>query len=83
MSKSRFGQLGAVLKEKKSFNDEPAEKKVTKSRNPNYAQTTVYLQRRDVYVPLQSALTDERIEYSQLVENLLREWLKSRKRPNV
>ena len=81
MSKSRFGALGAVLNQKKSVEDSPV-KKVAKSRNPDYAQTTVYLA-RDMYGDLQKALTDEKQEYSQLVENLLRDWLNGRKRPDV
>ena len=83
MSKSRYGALGAALKEKKGVSKETPAQKVTKSKNPDYAQTTVYLHRKEVYVPLQSALTAERLEYSQLVEDLLREWLKNRKRSNV
>jgi hypothetical protein len=83
VSKSRFGALGAALKERKGSGDVSSAKKPTKSKNPDYAQTTVYLHREKVYVPLQSELSAERLEYSQLVENLLREWLKNRKRPDV
>jgi hypothetical protein len=83
MSKSRFGALGAALKERKGSGNESPAKKPAKSKNPDYAQTTVYLHREEVYVPLQSQLSAERLEYSQLVENLLREWLKSHKRPDV
>jgi hypothetical protein len=83
MSKSRFGALGAALKERKGSGSESPAKKPAKSKNPDYAQTTVYLHREEVYVPLQSKLSAERLEYSQLVENLLREWLKNRKRSNV
>ncbi len=83
MSKSRFGALGAALKERKGSGDKSAAKKPAKSSNSDYAQTTVYLHREDVYVPLQSELSADRLEYSQLVENLLRAWLKTRKRPDV
>jgi hypothetical protein len=77
--KSRFSGLAAALKNKDEAQT-PEKKKVAKSQDKeNYAQTTVYLHRQGVYVPLQSALSAEQLEYSQLVENLLREWLKERK----
>ncbi len=83
MSKSRFSSLGAALKERKGSGDASPAKKPAKSKDrDNYAQTTVYLA-RDMYGDLQKALTDGKQEYSQLVENLLREWLKNRKRPDV
>ncbi len=79
MSKSRFSGLADVLKKPKPSE----EKKVAKSKDrDHYAQTTVYLA-RDMYGDLQKALTDEKREYSQLVEDLLREWLKNRKRSDV
>ncbi len=81
MSKSRYGALGAVLNKKKG-GEESSAKKVAKSRNPDYAQTTVYLS-RDMYGDLQKSLTDEKREYSQLVEDLLRGWLEKRKRSDV
>ncbi len=81
MRKSRFSGLAAALKTKDD--SQPAEKKIAKSQDKeNYAQTTVYLA-RDMYGDLQKALTDEKQEYSQLVEDLLREWLVRRKRPDV
>jgi hypothetical protein len=84
VSKSKFGALGAALKEKRDVGPgSEKQKKVTKSKNPDYAQTTVYLHRKGIHTPLQSALADERLEYSQLVEDLLREWLRTRKRPDV
>jgi hypothetical protein len=65
-----------VLKEKAG---KPAEStRVAKSKDKdNYAQTTVYLA-RTMYGDLQKALTDEKLEYSQLVEDLLRDWLAQR-----
>ncbi len=83
MSKSKFGPLGAALKEKRGTPTSAKPTKVTKSRNPDYAQTTVYLHRESVHTPLQSELAAARLEYSQLVEDLLRDWLRSRKHPNV
>jgi len=77
-SRSKFGALSAALKSRKDPEATEKPKKVIKSGNRDYAQTTVYLHRQEVYVPLQSALSAEQLEYSQLVENLLREWLKKR-----
>jgi hypothetical protein len=73
--KSKFAGLAGALREKSGKGaQEP--KKIAKSQDKkNYAQTTVYLRREDVYIPLQSALTKNQLEYSQLVEDLLREWL--------
>ncbi len=80
--RSRFAGLGAVLKTKDGAMPE-AKKKIAKSQDKdNYVQTTVYLA-RDMYGDLQKELTDGKLEYSQLVEDLLREWLKRRKRPDV
>ena len=80
-SKSKFGALGAAFKERKGAAASPAKaERVVKSRDKEtYAQTTVYLHRQEVYAPLQAALAKEKLEYSQLVEDLLREWLKGRK----
>lgn len=72
--KSRFAGLAGVLKERGTPKPDES-KKVAKSKDKdNYAQTTVYLH-RSMYGDLQKALTDEKQEYSQLVEDLLREWL--------
>ncbi len=82
MRKSRFTGLAAALtrKDESGANEK---KKIAKSQDKeNYAQTTVYLA-RDMYGDLQKALTDDKQEYSQLVENLLRDWLEKRKRPDV
>jgi hypothetical protein len=82
VSKSRYAALAGALKEK-GQPKATGEKKVAKSKDrEGYAQTTVYLA-RDMYGDLQKAITDEKREYSQLVEDLLREWLKSRKRSDV
>lgn len=81
--RSRFAGLGAVLNKPKEGAQAEAKRKVAKSQDKeNYAQTTVYLA-RDMYGDLQKELTDGKLEYSQLVEDLLRDWLKRRKRPDV
>jgi hypothetical protein len=80
--KSKFAGLAGALREK-SGKAEPPQKKLPKSQDKeHYAQTTVYLN-REVYNPLQAELAAARLEYSQLVEDLLRAWLKKRKRPEA
>lgn len=81
--KSRFTGLAAALN-RKDESQAKEKKKVAKSQDKeNYAQTTVYLARKGIYDPLQSALAEERLEYSQLVEDLLKDWLAKRKRLDV
>jgi hypothetical protein len=76
--KSKFAGLAGALKDRATA-PAPEKRKVAKSQDKEaYAQTTVYLHRQEVYVPLQSALSAAQLEYSQLVEDLLREWLKAR-----
>jgi hypothetical protein len=79
VSKSRFAGLAGALKSKGA----ETKKKVAKSQDKeNYKQTTAYIH-TSVYNPLQTALAEAKTEYSQLVEDLLKEWLKGRKRPDV
>lgn len=81
-SKSKFGALAGALAQRSGKQAE--EKKKPKSQDKEtYAQTTVYLHRADCYNPLQAALAESRLEYSQLVEDLLKAWLKKRKRPEA
>jgi hypothetical protein len=81
--KSRFAGLAAALRKDDEAHAAESKKKIAKSQDKeNYAQTTVYLA-RDMYGDLQKALTDDKQEYSQLVENLLREWFEKRKRSDV
>jgi hypothetical protein len=58
----------------------PAEEKPTRFKNPDYVQTTVYLHRETVHKPLKVALAEDEREFSELVESLLADWLKSRKK---
>lgn len=77
--KSRFAGLADALKEKAKPQASPGKSKLAKSKDKaNYAQTTVYLHRKRVHTPLQSALAEAQLEYSQLVEDLLSEWLDKR-----
>ncbi len=80
-SKSKFARLAGALNRKGTDTGEP--KKIAKSKDKeNYAQTTVYLS-RDIYGDLQKQLTDGKLEYSQLVENLLRAWIKGQQNRDV
>ena len=73
--KSRFTALAGALKEKGTPKADGKAKLAKSKDKDRYAQTTVYL-KRDMYGDLQKALTDGKQEYSQLVEDLLRDWLK-------
>lgn len=74
---SKFAGLAGALKGKAG--GASAAKKLAKSQDKeNYKQTTVYIH-TSVYNPLQTALAEAKLEYSQLVEDLLRDWLKERK----
>lgn len=75
---SKFAGLAGALKGK-AGGGAPARKKLAKSQDKErYKQTTIYLH-TSVYNPLQTALAEAKLEYSQLVEDLLRDWLKGRK----
>ena len=77
-TRSKFADLAGALKQK-AGTSAPAKKKLAKSQDKeNYKQTTAYIH-TSVYNPLQTALAEAKVEYSQLVEDLLREWLKGRK----
>jgi hypothetical protein len=76
---SKFAGLAATLRDKSGKGTAASPKKVAKSQDKeNYKQTTVYIH-TSVYNPLQTALAEAKLEYSQLVEDLLRDWLKERK----
>jgi hypothetical protein len=78
-SKSRYARLAGALNRKSP----EKQRKLAKSQDKdNYAQTTVYLA-RDMYGDLQKELTDGKLEYSQLVEDQLRDWLKRRRGGDV
>ncbi len=50
-----------------------------KRNNPDYQQITAYLQ-QDTYHALKIALAEDRREMSALFEELLQQWLKTRKK---
>lgn len=51
--------------------------KKSKSSDPNYVRTTVYLPRQ-IHRRLKSAAADEEKEISKIVEELVTDWLESR-----
>jgi hypothetical protein len=76
---SKFAGLAGALKEKTGKGTDVPKKKLAKSQDKdNYKQTTAYIH-TSVYNPLQTALAEAKTEYSQLIEDLLQEWLKGRK----
>lgn len=82
---SKFAGLAGALNQKRQGKGEAAApaKKLAKSKDKeNYVQTTAYIAKQ-VHGDLQVALAEEKKEYSQLVEDLLLDWMKIRKRPNV
>ncbi|MCU0546295.1 MAG: CopG family transcriptional regulator [Oscillatoriaceae cyanobacterium Prado104] len=56
---------------------QPTEKKQAKSNNPHYVMTTVYLPKQ-LHRQLKVAAVDEEKEMSEIVEELVDRWLKSR-----
>ena len=56
---------------------ESSSPKKSKSSNPNYMRTTVYLQRQ-IHRRLKSAAASEEKEISEIVEELVMTWLASR-----
>jgi hypothetical protein len=83
VNKSRFSGLAGALKEKGKPAAAVPGRKVAKSKDKeNYVQTTAYIQ-KPLHKDLQGALAHADMEYSQLVEDLLVEWIKTRKRPDV
>ena len=55
----------------------PAAPKGAKSRDPNYVQTTLYVERA-VYADVRAALIREGGDFSELVNRLLCDWIKKR-----
>lgn len=56
----------------------PGRPKGGKSSNPDFVQTTAYVE-RSVHIAVQKALLDMKpTDYSDLVNDLLRKWVKSR-----
>jgi hypothetical protein len=78
---SRFDELIGAARGReptetpKLIDSKPARK--SKSTDPNYARTTVYLPKR-LHKQLKAAAADEEREMSDILEQLVEQWLKSR-----
>jgi hypothetical protein len=58
--------------------DTPTKRKVGKSKDPDYEQVTVYI-RRDTHLEAKRLLLGQEIDFSELAEKLLSEWIAGRK----
>jgi hypothetical protein len=75
---SRFDALFGAAKQKQQpepTDSKPARK--SKSSDPDYVRTTVYLPKR-LHKQLKAAAADEEREMSDILEELVEQWLKSR-----
>lgn len=79
-SKSKFAGLAGALRGKQDKpRPESAPKKVGKSKDKNnYSSTTIYLL-KPVHKDVQIRLAERELELSQVVEDLLVDWLKTDK----
>ncbi|HEY9607148.1 MAG TPA: ribbon-helix-helix protein, CopG family [Allocoleopsis sp.] len=78
-SASRFDALfgAAKPKEQTPAPDEVKPAKKSKSTDPDYVRTTVYLPKR-LHKQLKAAAADEEREMSEILEGLVEQWLKER-----
>ena len=82
MGKSR-GKFDALLKarakpvEEEGISGSPRTTTVGKRSDSDYRQVSAYI-RKDTHQEVKIALLQEEREFSELVEELLRDWLKSR-----
>lgn len=78
-SASRFDALfgAAKPKEQTPALAEPKPAKKSKSTDPDYVRTTVYLPKR-LHKQLKAAAADEEREMSEILEGLVEQWLKER-----
>ena len=78
---SRFDALFGAAKQLEqtpvSAESEPAKTKKSKSTDPDYVRTTVYLRKR-FHKQLKAAAADEEREMSEILEELVEQWLKNR-----
>lgn len=83
-SGNRFSSLlGAARQQEQT--PAPVEKKLTKkskSTDPDYVRTTVYLPKR-LHKQLKVAAADEEREMSEILEGLVEQWLKKRGNSDV
>ena len=78
-SGSRFDALFSAAKQQEqtsaSAESKPAKK--SKSTDPDYVRTTIYLRKR-FHKQLKAAAADEEREMSEILEELVEQWLKNR-----
>lgn len=75
---SRFDGLFKVTgKEPAPEAEPPKSAKLSKSKDPNYVRTTVYLP-KELHRQLKSVAASEDLEMSEIVEELICQYLKSR-----
>ena len=74
---SRFDELFNVTK-KEPLAEPPKSAKISKSKDPNYIRTTVYLP-KELHRLLKSVALEDDLEMSAIVEASIFEYLKSRK----
>ena len=75
---SQFDDLFEAVKGRAEEIPQPTEKKQGKGNNPDYVRTTFYLPKQ-LHRQLKAAALDEEREMSEIVEELVDGWLKSRK----
>ena len=80
-SGNRFDALLGAAKQLEQTSAEaeskPAKTKKSKSTDPDYVRTTVYLRKR-FHKQLKAAAADEEREMSEILEELVEQWLKKR-----
>ena len=76
---TRFDALFGATKQKEQTREPTDSKPVRKSKSsdPDYVRTTVYLPKR-LHKQLKAAAADEEREMSDILEELVEQWLKSR-----
>lgn len=76
---SRFDDLfGAARGRAESAPPSEPDKKIAKGQNPDYARTTLYLP-KSLHRQLKAAALEEEREMSEIVEELVKEWLEARR----
>lgn len=77
---SRFDDLFNVAKSKDATtppNNLPSTEKLSKSKDPNYVRTTIYLP-RELHRKLKTQATMDGEEMSEIIEQLVDHWLSKR-----
>jgi ABC-type iron transport system FetAB ATPase subunit len=77
---SRFDDLFGAVSRSRADDTPPLpaqEKKRAKGSNPDYVRTTIYLPKQ-LHRQLKAAALDEEQEMSEIIEELIHQWLESR-----